>query len=44
MNWPAIMAALKQAGVDLFVLEHDNPNNFDRFARRSMQTMRSLGE
>jgi len=44
MDWPAIMAALKKAGVDLFVLEHDNPNNFDRFARRSMQTMRSLGE
>lgn len=36
LDWPAIMAALRAAGVDLFVMEHDKPNDVNRFARRSI--------
>lgn len=42
MDWPAIMAALKAAGVDLFVMEHDKPNDAERFARRSIQAVKGL--
>ena len=36
MNWPAIHAALQVAGVDHYVVEHDNPSDHARFARRSL--------
>jgi len=36
MDWPAIMAALRAAGCGLFVLEHDNPADHQRFATRSL--------
>lgn len=36
MDWPSIMKALRGIGVDLFVAEHDNPSDFDRFATRSI--------
>ncbi|WP_439561788.1 sugar phosphate isomerase/epimerase family protein [Roseinatronobacter sp.] len=42
MDWPAIMAALRNAGVSLFVMEHDNPNDLDRFARRSITNFRQF--
>lgn len=36
MDWPAIHAALQVAGVDHYVVEHDNPSDHARFARRSL--------
>jgi len=36
MNWQALTAALRGTGVDLFVAEHDNPSDWDRFASRSI--------
>lgn len=42
MDWKAIMAALRGAGVDLFVMEHDKPSDADRFARRSIEAFRTF--
>lgn len=42
MDWPAIHAALVGAGVNLFVIEHDNPNDLVRFARRSITNFRQF--
>jgi sugar phosphate isomerase/epimerase len=36
MDWTAIHAALQAAGVDHYVLEHDNPKDDKRFATRSL--------
>lgn len=36
MDWPGLYQALKKAGVDLFVMEHDKPNDDLRFAQRSI--------
>ncbi|MEJ6478437.1 MAG: sugar phosphate isomerase/epimerase [Octadecabacter sp.] len=38
MDWPAITAALAAARVSRFVIEHDNPRDHERFARRSLAT------
>ena len=42
MDWPALMAALKKVDCKLFVLEHDNPNDDARFARRSIDFLNSI--
>lgn len=42
MDWKAIASALKGIGVDIFVMEHDNPSDIDRFASRAIETFRSL--
>lgn len=42
MDWPGIIAALRNAGADLFVAEHDKPSDFDRFASRSIANIRSM--
>jgi len=42
MEWPAIMAALRAAGCDNFVLEHDNPSDHARFAARSLASVRGM--
>lgn len=36
MDWAAIHAALQAAGVDHYVVEHDNPSDHQRFATRSL--------
>ena len=36
MDWSRIAPAMTAAGVDLMVLEHDNPSDAKRFASRSM--------
>lgn len=36
MDWKSLIAALRHAGTDLFVAEHDNPSDWDRFATRSI--------
>ena len=35
VNWTACFAALKKTRVLHYALEHDNPNNLERFAKRS---------
>lgn len=42
MPWADLLAALRKAGCDLFVIEHDNPSDFDRFARQSIASVRSM--
>ena len=43
--WRNILRALDEhAHVAHNVVEHDNPNDFDRFARRSMEALRNLNE
>ncbi|GAB4359402.1 MAG: sugar phosphate isomerase/epimerase [Oricola sp.] len=42
MDWKTIMAALRQTNARWFVMEHDNPNDHERFARRSIETARTL--
>lgn len=42
VDWKTIMPALRAAGVNLFVLEHDNPNDLRRYASRSIATFRTL--
>lgn len=42
MDWRGIMLALQNIGVDLFVAEHDNPSDDARFARRSIEFLKSL--
>ena len=39
MDWAAIRAELQALGVDHWVVEHDNPSDHARFARRSLQTL-----
>lgn len=41
MDWPALMAALRKAGCDLFVAEHDKPNDARRFAQRSITSFKT---
>lgn len=42
MPWAQLLAALRKAGCDLFVVEHDNPSDVDRFARQSIASIRSF--
>jgi sugar phosphate isomerase/epimerase len=35
VDWKRLLPALSVGGVELIVLEHDNPSDFERFARRS---------
>ena len=37
LNWPAIFTALKTSRVMHFVVEHDNPNDLQRFCTRSFK-------
>ncbi|MBW7963683.1 sugar phosphate isomerase/epimerase [Bradyrhizobium sp. BR 10261] len=39
MDWAALLAAMKEANVSLFVAEHDKPNDVARFARRARETV-----
>lgn len=41
MDWTGLMEALKSSNAQLFVMEHDNPNDHERFARRSIEAIRS---
>ena len=42
MDWKALKSALDGVGVDIFVMEHDNPSDVERFARRAIETFRTL--
>ncbi len=39
LDWARIMPAVHAAGAHLFVVEHDKPNDAERFARRSFETI-----
>jgi sugar phosphate isomerase/epimerase len=43
MDWPGLLEALKAQDVSLLVMEHDKPNDANRFATRSMEAMKSWG-
>ena len=42
MDWKAIWAAVRQTPVQFFPMEHDKPNDHERFARRSIETVKAL--
>lgn len=43
MDWPAIMAALKEhTSAEVFVCEHDNPSDHNRFATNAINYVRGL--
>lgn len=42
MDWAAIHAALQRAGVDHYVVEHDNPKDDKRFATRSLASIQKF--
>lgn len=42
MDWPTIYRELKSAGADLFIMEHDNPSDHQRFAKRSLASANSF--
>ena len=39
VEWPALMGVLRRAGVQHFILEHDNPSDHERFAARSLASV-----
>jgi sugar phosphate isomerase/epimerase len=39
LDWAKLMPAIKAPSVGYLVIEHDNPNDFKRFARRSFETI-----
>jgi sugar phosphate isomerase/epimerase len=41
-DWAAIHAALQSAGVDHYVVEHDNPKDHARFASRSLASIKEF--
>ncbi len=42
LDWPGLMQYIKQhTNAELLVAEHDNPNDFNRFASRSITAMKS---
>ncbi|MEM6390643.1 MAG: sugar phosphate isomerase/epimerase [Pseudomonadota bacterium] len=44
MDWATLLGALRAAQVELLVLEHDNPSDPERFARRSIAGFEALAE
>ncbi len=41
MDWPTLMAAIGKTPCQYFVMEHDNPSDDARFARRSIEAART---
>jgi len=42
LDWPALMAEIRNTRAHLFVMEHDNPSDDDRFARVSIAAAQAL--
>ncbi len=42
MDWKVIWAAVQYTPVQFFPMEHDKPNDHERFARRSIETVNAL--
>ena len=43
LDWQTLWDASVEAGAQLMIVEHDQPTDWTRFARRSIDTMRRLG-
>ncbi len=41
VDWKALMAALRDTPVRYFIMEHDNPSDDERFARRSIASVKA---
>ena len=41
LDWTALLAAMREVGITLFVVEHDRPSDVARFARRARDTVAS---
>jgi sugar phosphate isomerase/epimerase len=41
VDWPSLIAALRAIGCKHFVMEHDNPSDHARFAKRSILALRT---
>lgn len=44
MDWPALMKTLDNTAMQYRVMEHDNPTDHNRFASRSIETVKSIME
>ncbi len=44
MDWRKLFQVLRKSGTECFVMEHDNPSDHERFARRSIAAARSFLE
>lgn len=42
VDWPGLFAALRKTPARYFVMEHDNPSDDQRFASRSIETVRNF--
>lgn len=42
LDWPALSAALRGIGVEVFVMEHDKPADTERFASRALASFKSF--
>ena len=42
MDWAGLMASLRNAGCKVFIAEHDNPSDDARFARRSLDFLKTV--
>ncbi len=42
MDWAALIPELRKTSVRHWIMEHDNPNDHERFARRSIETARAF--
>lgn len=42
MDWPLLMKALDDTAMQYRVMEHDNPNDHQRFASRSIDTLKTI--
>jgi sugar phosphate isomerase/epimerase len=41
VGWKAMLAELRKTPATVYAMEHDNPSDFERFARRSIDAVRS---
>ena len=42
VDWPGLMTALGRSAARFYVMEHDNPADFERFARRSIEAVKAF--
>lgn len=42
VDWPGLMTALGRSAARFYVMEHDNPADLERFARRSIEAARAF--
>jgi sugar phosphate isomerase/epimerase len=42
VDWPGLMTALRSSAARFYIMEHDNPADFERFARRSIEAVKAF--